>query len=98
MEDYNDKDDLVLLKAVAASDSEEEPNDGDNVVLIKSPDITDEQHLEDRLTDRYYCGVPFCRPKWLQIFAKKKFFTFLLFLFALTEGAIVSGRSLPYSL
>ena len=39
-----------------------------------------------------YCGIGKCRPKWLQIFAKANFFTFILCLNSLIESAIVSGE------
>lgn len=40
----------------------------------------------------YYCGVGPCHPKKLQWFASAKFFTFILSLNGLIEGALVSGR------
>ncbi len=48
-----------------------------------------ERHLDG---PHYYCGVGQCRPKWIQLFAKANFFTFLLCLNSLVEGAIVSGK------
>ena len=39
----------------------------------------------------YYFGCGSFHPKWLQILANKKFFTFLLCLFAFLQGSIVSG-------
>ena len=40
----------------------------------------------------YYCGVGPCHPKKLQWFASAKFFTIILSLNGLIEGALVSGR------
>ena len=40
----------------------------------------------------YYCGVGPCHPKKLQWFATTKFFTFMLCINALIEGALVSGK------
>ncbi len=71
------------------TNSEDDPSDdgGDEEVLIN--DRVDDESITNKT--QYNCGILLCRPKWLQIFARKKFFTFLLFLFALVEGAIVSG-------
>ena len=44
---------------------------------------------------QYHCGVRGCRPKWLQVFARANFFTFILCLNSLVEGAIVSGEWQP---
>lgn len=41
---------------------------------------------------RYYCGAGPCRPKHMQVFANAKFFTFLLCVFGLIEGALISGE------
>ena len=41
---------------------------------------------------RYYCGFGKWHPKWLQIFANAKFFTFILCVNTLAEGALVSGE------
>lgn len=40
----------------------------------------------------YYFGCGPLRPKWLQVFARKKVFTILLCGFAFLQGAIVSGE------
>ncbi len=40
----------------------------------------------------YYCGFGKSRPKWMQMFRNSKFFTFILCLNALIEGALVSGK------
>ncbi len=39
------------------------------------------------------CGIGPCHPQCLQIFASKKFFTFMLCIFGLIEGALISGES-----
>lgn len=44
----------------------------------------------------YHCGIGPCRPKQLQRFASTKFFTFMLCINALIEGALVSGKCLYY--
>lgn len=41
---------------------------------------------------RYHFGCGPCHPRWLQVFADPKVFTFCLCLFALVEGATVSGE------
>ncbi len=38
------------------------------------------------------CGIGPCKPQCLQIFASKKFFTFMLCIFGLIEGALISGE------
>ncbi len=38
------------------------------------------------------CGIGPCHPQCLQIFASKKFFTFMLCIFGLIEGALISGE------
>ena len=48
-------------------------------------------HIMD--VKQYYCGIGPCHPKTLQWFASAKFFTFILSLNGLIEGALVSGRS-----
>ena len=42
----------------------------------------------------YYCGVGPCHPKKLQWFASAKFFTFILCIYGLVEGALVTGKQL----
>ena len=80
---------VVTLTQVIA-DSEDDLDEGDDVALIEPSDLKDNQTTVSPHKD-YYCGIWACHPKWLQVFAKKKVFTLLLFLFALVEGAIVSG-------
>ncbi len=38
------------------------------------------------------CGIGPYNPQCLQIFASKKFFTFMLCIFGLIEGALISGE------
>lgn len=45
------------------------------------------------LLKTYYCGCGPFHPKFLQLFASKKFFTFLMFVYALIQGCIVTGFS-----
>lgn len=40
----------------------------------------------------YYFGIGPCHPKWFQFLAKRRVFTFLLCMFAMIEGAVVSGK------
>lgn len=40
----------------------------------------------------YYCGCGPWHPPWLQIFRDSRFFTFILCLFSLIEGSLVSGK------
>lgn len=47
--------------------------------------------VPDELRKEYACGCGPCRPRRLQIFADKKFFTFLLCLYAFLQSAVVSG-------
>ena len=44
----------------------------------------------------YYFGCGSCHPRWLQCFADGKFYTFILSLFVIVEGAIVSGNGTRY--
>lgn len=39
----------------------------------------------------YYFGCGKIHPSWLQVFADPKFYTFMLSLFVIVEGAVVSG-------
>ena len=41
--------------------------------------------------EEYYCGIWKCRPRWIQVFRKGKFFTFILCLYCCIQGALVSG-------
>ena len=43
------------------------------------------------LLKTYYFGCGPCHPKWLQVFAKKKFFTFLFFSFTCLLASVASG-------
>ena len=40
----------------------------------------------------YYFGCGSCHPRWLQYLANGKFYTFILSLFVIVEGSIVSGK------
>ena len=44
----------------------------------------------------YYFGCGSCHPRWLQCFADGKCYTFILSLFVIVEGAIVSGNGTRY--
>ena len=45
---------------------------------------------------QFYFGVWGWHPKWLQVLANAKFFTFILCVNGFVEGALVSGKS-PFS-
>ena len=77
------------------TDGKAEPNHCENLAGDKEDD---EQSVPSDLLKPYYCGFGICRPKWLQVFAKKKFFTFLLCLFAFLQGSVVSGKLCIYKL
>lgn len=47
---------------------------------------------DDEMLKPYYCGAGPCHPSCLQVFANKKFFTFLLCVFAFVQGSLVSGE------
>ena len=52
--------------------------------------------FKDYPVKEYYCGIRKWHPKWLQVFRSSKFFTLILCLQALTEGALVSGNISSY--
>lgn len=52
---------------------------------------TSDSGIPPDLLKTYYCGCGPCHPKWLNVFANKKFFTFLLCMYTLYEGALVTG-------
>ena len=47
--------------------------------------------VPEDLLKSYYFGCKSWHPRGLQVLANKKFFTFILCLFTLIEGAVVSG-------
>ncbi len=51
-----------------------------------------ENAQKDDLLKQYYFGCGPCHPKWLQFFAKKKFFTFLACCFTCLHSGSVSGQ------
>lgn len=83
------KDNMLYTQNTDVETNEEEDTDQDGDETIPSdPDIPSE------LLKVYYCGCGPCHPNWLQWFAKKKIFTLLLSLFAVIEGAVVSGKNI----
>ena len=61
----------------------------------ESPDVADNPNKDE--TDNgmltfYYFGAGSCHPEPLQVFASTKFFTFMLCVFGLVEGALISGK------
>ena len=53
-----------------------------------------EENVPAELLKTYYFGCGPWHPQWLQwLFARKKFFTFLLCCYAFLQGAIVNGKS-----
>ena len=60
--------------------------------LQHEEEVEDTMNVTSDLTEKvYYYGCGPFHPKCLQILANKKFFTFLLSLFAFLQGSIVSG-------
>ena len=54
-----------------------------------STSATDQKPEPDKV---YYFGCRLWHPQWLQVFANAKFYTFILCLFVIIEGAIASGE------
>ncbi len=46
----------------------------------------------DEEAARYYYGCRFWHPKWLQVLASAKFYTFCFCFIATIQGALVSGK------
>lgn len=57
----------------------------------------DDIDVPPELLKHYYVGCGPYHPKWLQVLANKKVFTLLLCAFAITEGALVTGKFLLIS-
>ena len=47
---------------------------------------------QPELKNSYFFGCGPCHPNWLQIFSNKKFFTLILCLSSLLQGAVVAGK------
>ena len=75
------KDPFTLPVSLTEEEEDEELQQETEEVVQVPPD----------LLKSYYFGCGPFHPKWLQVFANKKFFTFLLCLFAFLQGSIVSG-------
>lgn len=101
-DDDNVGDDVgVQLLGMVVSDSEDEVAISDGERLIGSADSTvdesvDASEVYDEPVKHYYCGLLWCRPRWLQPLANKKLFTTILFLFSVVESSIVSGMDTAY--
>lgn len=67
-------------------------SESSQVVLCGEPEDIGPPMAESNHIKEYYCGFGKCKPKWLQVFRNAKFFTFLMCLNSLVEGAIVSGE------
>ena len=66
-----------------------------NGACIQFTESAQELVVEDKKDQKhYYFGIRCWHPKWLQILANAKFFTFLLCINGLVEGALVSGELL----
>eukprot|EP00731_Ephydatia_muelleri_P010246 Em0005g832a len=65
----------------------------DNTMLIddEARDEEDGESAGLQAPPRHYCGIGRFRPKCLQVFATKKFFTFILCVYCLIEGAVTTG-------
>ena len=87
------------------SDTEALEDDGlpmesinDKLSTVKEEKEISEEKKEDAGEDEddkectYYFGFGKWHPKWLQKFANAKFFTFILCINSLVEGALVSGE------
>lgn len=69
------------------------------LILILQPTVPTITKSEDYMKEaNHFFGIGPCHPKFLQIFASKKFFTFILCTFAFVEGALVSGKLLSMSI
>ena len=66
-------------------------NNSDNVYPALSPKFSSAT-LSSAPTRAYYFGCGPCHPRWLQVLANPKVYTFLLCLFVVVDGAIVSGK------
>ncbi len=74
---------LVSSTASSSSDSSHE----------SAASSTSSQILVPTTGEReYFCGIGKCRPQWIQVFRSTKFFTFILCLNSVIEGALVSGK------
>ncbi len=79
---------LVASAARLEDDIHREP---ETSVPVTVDDEEEEEEVPNEFLKTYYCGCGPCHPSWLQFFAHKKFFTFLLCLFAFIQGSLVSG-------
>ena len=60
----------------------------------KNDFTTKEEEVEEECPVEYFCGIGSFRPKFLQVFRDAKFFTFLISLYCLLEGALATGKTL----
>ena len=63
----------------------------DQDTKLKS-ETTDLEVEESGTATVYYFGCCCCHPRWLQVLANAKVYTFILSLFILVEGAVASGK------
>ncbi len=63
----------------------------ENLVVDTSTAGLEIETVSDEAVE-YYCGIGRFNPKWMQIFRKGKFFTFILCLYCSVQGALVSGK------
>lgn len=82
------KDNMLYTQNTEVETNEEDTDQDRDETIPSDPDVPSE------LLKVYHCGCGPCHPKWLQWFAKKKVFTLLLSLFAVLEGAVVSGKDI----
>ena len=74
-------DEIVTEQSTTALITDDREDDGDVLADLHA-------------TPRYYCGIGRFRPQCLQLFATKKFFTFILCVYCLIEGAVSTGELL----
>lgn len=81
--------------SIAKSAEKSEPQKSSSITGAGYEDLEDRSRVpEDQpeLKNSYFFGCGPCHPKWLQIFSNKKFFTLILCLSALLQGAVVAGK------
>ena len=92
--DFFRRDETVVDQLVSSAVRLEDAEKTISSTSTSSSDIHDERddYVSADLLKPYHCGVGPCHPRWLQIFANKKFFTALLCMFAFIQGSLVSGE------
>lgn len=93
--DHLDSQTTSLVKPVLPTETSE-PQKSTNSSSITGAGLGEDRTRvpEDQpeLKNSYFFGCGPCHPNWLQIFSNKKFFTLILCLSALLQGAVVAGK------